>query len=506
MSTQPVSSNQYASGNLLSSLGGGTPLQVTGLASGLDTNAIVTALMASETQRVTNLQNQQSGITALNTQLGSIQTALQKLATDAQALGSTSLFANAQTITSSNSTLVAASLTSGASALVGSYQVSVQALATATQQTFTFNSPTSASDTITLGSGANQQQLTLAAGSTADDLVNAINSNSNLPVWATVTQEPPSGGGQATIIFSDRATGAPPTTGSPPTPTYTPISDSAGALTNTGTVTAGTDAQYTINGTTYYSSSNTISGNSLGTGSTPTEGQGAQQTIPGVTLSLNALTGSTPVTISVGAPAPSTTNIQNAVQQFITDYNAAISTIQTQLSQTPVSSDPTKGTLYNDSDLSSLLSNMREMMDKSFTESTNITSMLNIGVSTGATTGTGAISQNSLSGDLTLDTNALTSALTSNPSGVRSMLVSWSINFSNLVNNEADPGGTIDNRIQADNSQASYLTTQIQNMTQANAIKQQELVQQFAQMEAALSQSQSTSSWLTSQLNSLPTP
>jgi flagellar hook-associated protein 2 len=498
MSTQPVSSNQYASGNLLSSLGSGTPLQVTGLASGLDTNAIVQALMASQQQQLTNLENQQSGITALNTQLTSIQTALQTVANDASALGSASLFANSQTVTSTDATLVGATLTSGATALVGSYQVSVQALATATQNTYHFTSPTSGADTITFDNG---QTVSLAAGATADDLANAINANSKLDVWATVTQEPPSGGGQATIIFSDRNTGAP--SGAP----YVAATDTAGALSYvTGSQVGGTDAQYTINGTSYLSSSNTISGASLGTGSTPTEGQGAQETIPGVTLSLNGLTGPTPVTVNVGAPAPSTTSVQDAVQQFVTDYNSAITTIQTQLNQTPVSSDPTKGTLYNDSDLSQLLSSMREMMDKSFSGLTGITSMLDIGVSTGATTGSGAVSQNALAGDLTLTTSSLTSALTSNPGGVQSMLTSWSINFTNLVNNEAAPGGTISGRIQADGTQANYLATQIQNMTEANAVKQQELVQQFAQMEAALSQSQSTSSWLTSQLAALPTP
>ena len=504
MSTQGISSSSstsssaYKTGDQLQSLGGSSQLQVTGLASGLDTNAIVTALMATEQQQVTNLQNQQTGVTALNTQLTSIQSALQKVAADAQALGTPSLFANTPTVTSSNSSLVGASLTSGASALIGSYQVTVQALATATQNTYTFNSPTSGSDTVSFGSGPNQQ-VTLAAGATADDLVNAINSNSNLPVWATVTQEPPSSGGQATIVFSDRNTGA-------PSGTYTPVTDSAGALNySSGSEVAGTDAEYTINGTTYYSSSNTISGNSLGTGSTPTEGQGAQETIPGVTLSLNALTGSTPVTVGVGTPAPSSQNIQTAVQQFVTDYNSAISQIQTQLSQAPSSSDPTQGTLYGDSDLQQLLSSMRGMMDQTFSGlSGSMTSMLDAGVSTGATTGSGAVSQNALAGDLTLDTSTLTSALQSNPSGARSMFTSWSINFSNLVNNEAAPGGDIDNRIQADDSQVSYLGTQIANMTEANSVKQQELVQQFASMEAALSQSQSTSSWLTSQLSSLP--
>ena len=83
------------------------------------------------------------------------------------------------------------------------------------------------------------------------------------------------------------------------------------------------------------------------------------------------------------------------------------------------------------------------------------------------------------------------------------MLTSWSIHFSNIVDNEGAPGGTISVRIQADNTQSSNLATQIQNLTEANTVKQNQLVQEFAAMEAALSQNQSTSNWLTSQLNQL---
>jgi flagellar hook-associated protein 2 len=503
MSTQSLSSstsNTAKTGYQLNSLGSGSSLQITGLASGLDTNSIVTALMAADQQQVTNVQNQQSGLTAMNTQLQNIANALQTVANDASALGSPTLFAPTQTITSTDSTLVSASATSGAGAVVGSYQVSVQALASSSQRTFSFTSPSSA-DTVTIDG----QQVSLAAGASADDLVNAINSNSSLDVWATVTQES-SNGGPATVVLSDRQTGAPPSTGTPPTPTYIAVSDTANALTDTGNDVPGTDAQYTLNGNTYYSSSNSISGASLGTsGGQPTQGQGAQQTIPGVTLSLNGLTGSTPVTINVGAPAANTQNIQTAVQQFVTDYNSAISMIQTQLTQTPSSSDPTQGTLYGDSDLTQLLSTMREQMDATLSGlSGNVTSMLDIGVSTGATTGTGTVSQSALNGDLTLDTSTLTAALQSNSSAVHQMLQSWSIQFSNIVNNASAPGADISTRIQGDDSQISYLGNQIDNMNAANAEKEQMLVQQFAQMEAALSQSQSTSSWLTSQLSSLP--
>lgn len=502
MSTQSVgsstssatSSNQYATGDQLTSLGSGSALQVTGLASGLDTNAIVNALMASQQQQVTNLTNQQSGLTAMNTQLQAIQTALTTVANDAQALGNPSLFANAQTITSTNSTLVGATATSSNGAVVGGYQISVTGLASASQKTFSFTSPTAA-DTVTIDG----QQISLAAGASADDLVNAINSNSNLSVWATVTQES-SNGGPAAVVLSDRQTGV-------PAGSYIQVSDTSNALTDAGQDVSGTDAAYTINGgATQYSSSNTISGASLGGSTPPTQGQGATQTIPGVTLSLNGITGSTPVTVTVGAPGPSTQNIQTAVQQFVTDYNSAVSMIQTQLAQAPSSSDPTQGTLFGDSDLQQLLSNMREQMDATLGGLTgSITSMLNIGVSTGAASGTGAPSQSSISGQLTLDSGALTQALTSNASAVKSMLQSWSIHFSFMVDNEAAPGGTIDSRIQGDDTQINYLTTQISNLNAANTAKQQQLVNEFAEMEAALSSSQSTSSWLTSQINALPT-
>jgi flagellar hook-associated protein 2 len=500
MSTQPISSstsatssNQYASGSSLSSLGGGG-LQITGLASGLNTNAIVQALMAAQQQQVTNLQNQQTGITTLNKQLTSIQTALQTVADDAKALGSPTLFANTQTISSTNSTLVGATATGSNGAVVGSYSLSVTALASASQRTFSFASQASA-NTVTIDG----HDTNLAAGASAQDFVNAINNDKNATVWATVLGTDPNNSSNQLVVLSERQTGAPSSSG------YVVVQPGNPALTDTGNDVAGTNAQYTINnGPPQQSTSNTISGAPVtsASGDTP----GATQTVPGVTISLNGLTGSTPVTVGVAAPAPNQQNIQTAVQKFITDYNSAISQIQTQLTQTPSSSDPTQGTLYGDTDLQQLLGSMRQMMASTINSLPgSMNSMLDAGVSTGASTGTGAISQSALAGNLTLDTNALTSALTSNGSAVKAMFTSWSIKFTSLVDTEAGPGGTISVRLQNDTSQSSWLNTQIQNLTEANQIKQNQLVQEFAAMEAALSQNQSTSNWLTSQLNALPT-
>ncbi|MGH3260801.1 MAG: flagellar cap protein FliD N-terminal domain-containing protein, partial [Trebonia sp.] len=142
MSTNPVSSSASSSstGYLLNTLGGTT--QITGLASGLNTDQIITEEMALYQQPVTLLQNQQTALNATNTQLTSIQSALQALANDAQALANPSLFATSQTVTSSNSSLVSGTTSTGAA--VGGYEVSVTALANAAQRTYTYASPASA--------------------------------------------------------------------------------------------------------------------------------------------------------------------------------------------------------------------------------------------------------------------------------------------------------------------------------------------------------------------------
>jgi flagellar hook-associated protein 2 len=260
-----------------------------------------------------------------------------------------------------------------------------------------------------------------------------------------------------------------------------------------GSATPGVNAQYSINGVAQPSSpSNTVA-----------------NAIPGVTLTFGGVTagaGGGAVNINVGPPSLSTSQITSAVQTFITSYNAVIDQINGQITQAPSQSDPTVGKLYGDPELTSLLSNMRQAMYSSDpTLPTGMASLMNIGISTGAATGSVTPNQNAIAGHLTLDTNALQQSIQSNPSGVVALLKSFSQNFSNLVNNVAQVGGTIDSRVQGDNSQISDLSHQISTMQSALADKQKQLTQQFAALEGALSQNQSTSSWLTTQLNALPT-
>jgi flagellar hook-associated protein 2 len=482
MSTQPITTSSAATGFALSSLQNNSQLQVTGLASGLNTNQIVQALISIAQQPITHLANQQSGLTATNQQLTSVQSALQQLVVNAKALSSPALFANAQTVTSNNPAVVGASANAGQGAVVGGYSVAVTSLATSAQKTFSFTSP-SAADTVSI----DNTSISLNAGASAQDLINAVNS-SNADVWATVTAPASiNNNNTATIVFSSRSTGQ--LSGN-----YMSISDLAGSLQDTGATGAdknGTDAQFTINNTPGSSPSNTVT-----------------NAIPGVTLTLNNTTAvSGPVGVAVSPPGPNTQSIQTAVQTFVSSYNSVLTQVQAQLSQAPQSGQPTVGTLYGDPGLRGLLSSMRQAMDATATglpPGSTITSMLNLGVSTGAASGNATPSQNSINGRLTLDTSTLTSALQSNPSGVLQMLQSWSQSFAKIVNAQAASGGAIDSRIQSDNSQISQLGSQIAAKQAALNEKQNALQQQFAAMEAALSQNQSTSSWLTSQINSLP--
>jgi flagellar hook-associated protein 2 len=464
MSTSSVSSSSSSSGLNLSSLGGGG-LQVTGLASGLDTNQIITEEMSIYKQPVTNLQNQQSGLTAMNKQLASIQQELQTLSSDALAVGDPTLFMTQQSVTSSDTTRVQASSATGAG--VGGYQVSVTQLANSAQATYGYTSPTS-DDQVTVGTGS----YTIKAGESIQDFVDSINSDQSGSVYAAATNS-------GTVVFSSRATGA---------SSSVAVTDPSNALSRQSSK-PGQDAQFSVDGVSGSSSSNTVA-NAIG----------------GVTLTLTGVTTTSgPITVNVGAPAPNAGNIQGAINTFVTQYNKVISDIQTQVAQQPSSSDPTQGTLYGDPGLQDLLSSMRSMMYSAGAGlPPGAATMDDIGVGTGATTGNGAESQSALAGNLTLTATALTNMLQSNAGGVKAILSSWSSSFVNVVDDAADPGGTIATRITSDNSQISNVGGRISSMQSALADKQKFLVQQFAQLEAALSSNQSESSWLTSQIASLP--
>lgn len=476
MSTTSSTTASATSTNFqLSSLTGSSTPQITGISSGLNTNQIIEELMAIKQQPLNNLENQQRLLNARNTELETLQSEMQTVQTDAMGLLDPSLYDPTQTVTSSNSSAVGASISGSTGAVEGGYQVSVTQLAQAAQRTFSFSSPTS--DTAITIDGA---AVTITAGESATSFAQSINNNSSLDVYATATQS-------GNIVLSDRATGDQ----SAANPPYIQVAGAGSALTEiTAAAKPGQNAEYSIDGgATQSSASDTVADG-----------------IPGVTLTLSSLTGTSPVTVNVSPPAVSATKVSTALQQFITDYNKAITDVQTQLSTTPSDANGTEtGTLYNDQDLKDLLMSMRSAMYATVSGVTggSLSTMLDLGVSTGVTTGTGTESSSSLAGDLTLNSTTLTNAIAANPEAVQQLLGGWANNFSTLVGGEADAGGTLSQRINGNTSQVHTLGNQITTMQAALTDQENQLVTQFAAMEKALSSNSSESSWLTQQINSL---
>jgi len=455
--------------SVVSSAAAGAPVTVSGLASGLDTSQIISSLLAVERLPITRLGNQQTKIEGEEAQLQSIQSGLIQLSFGAQELGSPVLFNAAQSVSSSNQSQINATTSSGAA--IGGYEIAVTQLANAGQRTFTFTSP-AATETITIDG----QSFEVPVGASIQTLVKKINSDSNATIYAAATNS-------ETLVLSTRATGA---TG----PGFIAVSGGETLVEDGALAKEGRNAEYTVDGVVGTSTSNTVT-----------------DAIPGVTLSLKALTTTTgPVTVVVEPPAVNTSAIVAQVQSFVSLYNATIAAIQTQLSTRPPSDALTgpelqSGTLFGDPELIGLLGGMRQSV---YTAQSGLprelSSLANIGINTGAPTGKGPVSKSALEGQLKLDTGELESAIRANPAGVEALLRKWSTGFQKLVNAEALPGGNLDVRISSDGTQVTELTRRIASMNEAVALRQKTLEAQFAAMEAAVSRNQSQSSFLAAQL------
>ena len=300
----------------------GSPLSITGLASGLDTTSIINALMAVEREPVVRMTAQQEKLQAGQIQLEGVRSSLRQLAFAVAEFRLSSLFEAAQSVTSSDPTKIGATSTGGAG--VGGYEVEVKQLANSAQRTFTFASP-AAADTITIDG----HEYTLKAGGSAKELASKINADSSATVYAAVV-------GTEQIVLSNRATG---TTGGE----FIKVTDGGGTLTETGVAKEGKDAEYLVDGVAGASASNTLTG-----------------AIAGVTLTLTGLTPGGPVTIVVQPPGANVSAIETRLQEFAKLYNSTVEAIEKQLTTKPLANpgnatEAAVGMLFGDSELSGLL-------------------------------------------------------------------------------------------------------------------------------------------------------
>ena len=448
----------------------GAPITISGLASGLETTKIIAALMGAEREPVTHLSDEQAKLEAEQSALQSVQSGLQQLTFSVSEFSLPSLYESSQKVTSNEPDRVSATSASGAG--VGGYEVEVTQLANSAQRTFAFTSPSS-EQTVTIEG----QEFKLKAGESAKEFASSINTKSGSTVYAAVLE-----GGA--IVLSSRTTGS---TGGE----FIKVTDVGGALSEKPeTAKEGKDAEFTVDGVEGSSSSNTVT-----------------DAIAGVTLTLGGLTPDGPVTIDVEAPGPNVSAVEAQVESFIKLYNSTVEAIQAQLDTKPVEkatpSEYGTGILFGDVELTSALDNMRDAMYEPIAGlEGEMSSPLDIGISTGAPTGGGA-SQSSLEGLLTLEPAKLAEALKTNPAGVQKMLEQWSQNLQSQINDVAAPGGTLEARSNGDGSQITELTSQINAMNESLAHREKALQETYAALEGVISRNSAQSAWLTQQEESL---
>src|SRR6478609_193839 len=123
------------------------PISLSGLASGLDTESIISQLMAIEQNKVTAVQRRQISVTQHKNDLTAIKTKLDAVKSAAADLSSASTWKAKQTSVSSDTSKVDVTMLAGAG--IGGHAIQVDKLASSAQHGFEY-SPSTDAGSITL--------------------------------------------------------------------------------------------------------------------------------------------------------------------------------------------------------------------------------------------------------------------------------------------------------------------------------------------------------------------
>lgn len=454
-------------GNTSSNPGGGL-LSSAGIGSGLDVNAIITALVnakqAGPQQQINNestqLQSQAAGLTALSSALSSLQSA-------ASTLGNSATF-NTFTATLGNTAMGTASTL--ANAQPGTYNVVVNHLATAQSRTSSAYATGTAvgAGTLTLAVGSQSMNITVGATDQIGDIATAINQASGNPgVQATVVY----GTSGAQLLLTSTRTGV--ANGF----TVTAGSGSSAGLSSLATTlnTAGSneasDASLSINGIAATSASNAVSG-----------------VLDGVTLNLTA-TGTTTLTVD-----QNTSTVTDAVNNFVAAYNNYVTTVATLSSYDPTSKQA--GVLLGDATLQSVQRQVSSLLSGTVAGN-SIGSLAALGIARNA------------DGSMSVNSDTLTSALKNNSSAVQSLFSStngFATTLNNALNSFTAGNGIIASRNNSIQNQLTALGQQTAALNARMAVYQAQLSQQYTALDTLMSSLNNTSSYLTNSLATILSP
>jgi flagellar hook-associated protein 2 len=449
-------------------------IQLGGLVSGLDTQSLISQLMAAERMPRAKITLDQAAATKRQSLLQELGTKVTALKTATDDLKSATTWIDTQTVKSTDENKLTVTRTGGAAP--GGYDVTITQLAAAERRTYDYQPPAADGPlTIYAADGTTvRATVDLKAGATVDDAVAAINSSTDAGLYAVNVD--------GDLVLAAKTTGE------------ASAFSVAGAGTELQRV-AGQDAKGSVGATPFQKPTNTLT-----------------DVLPGVTLNLKAKTGADSVGLTVGNPGPDKDAIVGKVKAFVDAYNALVTVARADLTEKRVptasnSIDAQKGTLFGDAGLNGMLSSLRSAVSEKVKGLTGLTSLLDLGVSTGAANAGTTLNQDSVNGKLTLDTAKLTAALDSNPLGVRKLLggLSGTDGFAQAFGKVLTPyqgtGGTFDQRVSASGKELSRIKDKLDAFDARMDAKELRYQKQFTALEKALQASSSVQTSLAGYMN-----
>ena len=438
-------------------------LSVDGIVSGMDTTSLITKLVAAAAAPATVMEADVKDLKAvdgkydeLTTKLGELKTALEKI--DSQA--------EMRACTGSSSDETAVGVTPDGDAIPGRYAIEVQSLAASeieVSQGFAERSTlgTVPEGVLNITYGGTTTALTVdGTNSSLAGLADLINDNiTGVSAYVMDTGDPTA---PYRLVIAGLDTGSTNTI-EIDTSLLTGATGTAPGFTNTS---AASDAQLTVNGIAITHADNDIDG-----------------VVDGITFNLNDVT-TAPVTVNVKTDIETT--VAN-VKAFVDAYNAVRSFINTQRAYDAEAE--ISGEFVGESLVVNLMSTLQSKISSTYPTGATYTSLASIGFETQQT------------GEIELDTDALTKALEAAPSEVSSLFAAGSGGFGDdlqsvleLYTDEDE--GIIAGRKDTISDDIERLEEDIEDFSERMDAYEARLRQQFTAMEIALGELQSAQAQL----------
>lgn len=470
-----------------------SPISSIGVGSGLPLNDLLQQLRTAENAPLAALQKRADKESARFNAYGVLKSALETVSSAAQTLGKGETFNGVKASVTGDT--FTATAKPGSGAIAGNYAITVENLAKA--QVLSSNGTASRTDNLASGSGkvditftlANEETHTIsvdAGKSSLEDIVKAINADSDLGVSATLMNDgdPNDTGNPHRLMISADQTGTESrilsisvaaADGSSATVDNlaSVVSYAEGGTSSMNQIIAAENASASINGISVSSQTNTL-----------------EDVIEGVTLNLTkqADDGAAPDALRLTRDDSVTTT---AINNFVNAYNALQSTIKS-LTAYDVDSPESAAALTGDSLARRAQSQVRDALNGLSANGLTLTS---IGIKTDAVTG-----------NLSVDTERLNEALANNRADVEQLFTAeggLSKRVTSAVEVFSKNDGLIKTSQDGIERTLKLLESQYDQVAARIDQKMETYRMQFTQLDSFMAQMNGISSYLTTQLSML---